>query len=67
MNMTTFFVSKGQLFYFRSLKLVLSVTHQRTVKVGKPPIQANERSHRTLSPREEPTFCALSIWRYLSV
>jgi len=28
---------------------VLSVTHQRTVKVGQPPIWVDERNHRILS------------------
>jgi len=56
MNMTTFFVSNGQPLYFWSLKLVLFVTHQRTVKAGQAPISINEHNHRTLSPRDNPNF-----------
>ncbi|EIJ36989.1 hypothetical protein Thini_4518 [Thiothrix nivea DSM 5205] len=37
---------------FRWFRLELSVTHQRTVKIEKPPITVNECNHRTLPLRE---------------
>jgi hypothetical protein len=61
MNVTAFVVGNGSFLYFGSLKFVLSVTHQRTVKVGQPPIQANERNHSHLSTRENPISLMLNL------
>ena len=40
---------------------MLSVSHQRTVKVGQAPIEANERNHRHLSARENPISLMLNL------
>ena len=49
MNRSAFVISEGETFFFWWFSLVLSVTHQRTVKIGQAPFLANEYDHRILS------------------
>lgn len=47
-------------------QLAQYITHQRTVKIGQPPISVNERNRRNVLATDNLSIFGLSIWHDLS-